>query len=111
MSTQTCDYVMWGIKQKFDEELNELLHDYMLDDIKIPDVIADGMSGEYMMLGKILRESPDLSSGGPGSLMLLDVSELPVLESEYRELFQQTFPDFVHLLDQPFRLIAFTHWS
>lgn len=112
MGTSTHVYTMWGVKIPWDDEFNEA-HELVYDDPDLPDMIFDGMSGEYVVLGKILFDSGDFRWGfDKGDIWkTIDPASLAKIESEYREAFCRKFPKFTHLLNQPFELHMFLHWS
>ena len=112
MGVSTNFYTIFGIKHDWQDDFNEA-YDEVYDDDDTPFVLSDGMSGEYMVFGKILFDSGDVRWGfeGGDGFKEIDVSKLPEIEREYRAAFINKFPNFKHLVDQPFKLMILAHYS
>ena len=112
MGISTHVYAILGVKIPWDEEFCDA-HELVYDDDNVPDLIFDGMSGEYIVLGKILFDSGDFRWGfEKGDIWkTVDNSRFAEIEKNYREEFSRKFPKFTHLLTQPFELHVFLHWS
>lgn len=41
----------------------------------------------------------------------LDLHKLDGMETEYKQEFCTLFPQFADLINQPFEILMFTHWS
>lgn len=110
MGIDVTVHTVFGVKTPWHDEF---VDDY--DDVyeKFPlDIIMDGMGGEYLIFGKNLFNSPNFRWGDGGdSLTEIDVSELPAIEAEYKQEFVKWFPQYASLIDKPFKIIAFTHYS
>jgi hypothetical protein len=105
-------YAVYGVRVAWNDEFSEA-HELVYDDDDLPDMIFDGMSGEYMMLGHILFDSGDFRWGFEnGDVMkTIDSSLFGKIEADYRAAFALKFTGFEHLLAQPFELHVFLHWS
>ena len=112
MGISTHVYAILGVKIPWDDEFNAA-HELVYDDPDVPDLIFDGMGGEYTVLGKILFDSGDFRWGfEKGDVWkTLDLSQFAEMEQDYRAAFARKFPEFTHLLSQPFELHVFLHWS
>ena len=103
-------YTVFGVKAPWNDEF---VDDY--DDVydKCPvDIIMDGMSGEYLILGKHIFSSPNFrwNDGDGDAMTFTGVSDFAKIEQEYRAEFAKWFPQHVNLLDDEFKLITFTHY-
>jgi hypothetical protein len=102
---------MYGVKIADNAEFNEA-YDEVYDDTDTPTVILDCYSGEYIILGKILYDSGDLRWEESGdSFVEIDLDSLPDIEKDYKTSFIDKFPQFASLLDAPFKLMTFVHYS
>jgi hypothetical protein len=111
MGTNINDYLVYGRKVLWD---NEFMDAYEKNwDDHIINVIADGMSGEYIVIGPIIWESYNHRWDGDSNTSFsdIDVFNLPKLEAEYKQMFREEYPEYSHWVDQPFTLFAFTHYS
>lgn len=119
MSTHINNYVVYGVKfDGYDDAFSDYYYGsdycskYHEEDGPV-DVILDGMSGNYMVFGKILSVSGNYGNEMPeaGEIIEVDISTLGAVETEYRKLFVENFPDFNYLIDnKPFKILVFTHW-
>lgn len=105
-------YGMFGVEHKWNDEFSDA-HDEVYDDADTPNVIMDGMGGDYMVFGEILYDSGDGRYGFEGAdpMKTYDVSELNAIEDKYKQAFLAKFPKFAELVSQPFKIIMFTHYS
>lgn len=108
MSVTRTIYVMCGKKIDFDEELYDLCHSN--NDALDGMVISDGKSGEYMVLGEVLVSFDGYEFG---EAVEIDVSpeRFVRIEAEFKDKFSRLAPGFDHLIDGPFGVIAFEHYS
>ena len=107
MSTDRVTYVMYGVKVKYDLDLSNWYYtefDYKSDNAEF---VMDGMSGEYMVFGKILAVFRDFK-GEP--FCEIDIDSLKQIEIEYKEKFATTFPGYDHYMNNRFMLLAFDHY-
>lgn len=112
MGIDTHVYGVWGIRiegypQDFSDAYEQVYEDLPLE------VIMDGMNGEYMIFGKRLFDSGNIRYGmddGDGCKQI-DLSDFADFEKEYKETFCKWLPEFKYYMEQPFRLIMFTHYS
>ncbi len=112
MGVSTHAYAVYGVKIPWREDFCDA-HELVYDDADLPDLIFDGMSGEYIVIGKILFDSGDFRWGFENGDIYksIDTSQLEKIEADYRKSFENKFPQFVHLISQPFSLQVFMHWS
>ena len=112
MGTSTHVYAVYGVKIPWDPDFCDA-HEEVYDDADLPDLVFDGMSGEYVVVGKILFDSGDFRWGfEKGDVAkVIDPTKLPEIEQEYKEQFKRKFPSFSSIVDQPFSLHVFLHWS
>lgn len=116
MGISTNYYTFYGIKHEYNAELGEFVEgDYVdaYDDEDLPTIIIDGMSGKYVILGKILFDSGDLRFGElEESYVEIDLNELDSVEMKYKQSFIKKFPNYSHLVnEQRFKLMTFVHYS
>jgi hypothetical protein len=102
---------VYGIKAPWSEQF---VDDY--DDVyeKCPvNLVMDGYGADYIIFGKHLFASPNFrwDADGGDSMTFTEVSDFPKIEQEYRAEFAKWFPQHTALLDAPFKLITFTHYS
>ena len=114
MGVSTNCYMVYGIKIDFDTEFLDYCDEHDLYNSDKLDVIVDGMSGEYIIVGKVLFDSGDVRYGfeGGDSFKSIDISLLANYEKTCREKFNESFHEFIHLIeDKKFELFGFTHYS
>lgn len=118
MGVSTTYYTVYGIKHDYDgikEFLEGPYEDAYYDDDTptiTPTIIVDSMSGEYAIFGKVLYDSGDLYEGEcKDSFVEIDLKTLPEIEASYKKEFITKFPEYSHLLDRPFKLMTFVHYS
>jgi hypothetical protein len=104
-------YTVYGVQIPMNEELMDHYDDIYNE--CTADMIIDGMGGEYIILGRILFNSPNFRWNDGDGDVRKDIlpEELPEIEREYRMDFARWFPDFTHLLEDRFRLMTLTHYS
>lgn len=116
MGVSTNIYTVYGITiDGFDKDLFEA-YDKIYNDADAPEIIMDGMGGDYTILGCVLFDSGDfrwgLEGGYPLTEVSLDDGHLKNLEEKYKENFVKKLPEFKHLVENvQFKLIMFTHYS
>lgn len=115
MGVSTNVYVYYGIKIDFNNELNDAFEDYWENNREnlLPDHVFDSMTGEYMVLGSRLYNGGDMRYGceDADGFTTLDLDKLDGMETEYKQEFCTLFPQFADLINQPFEILMFTHWS
>ena len=111
MGVSTNFYTYYGIQIPWNNKFYEV-YDEKYDDIH-SDIIVDGMGGNYMIFGVCLFDSGDYRWGfeDGDTFKEIDLKNLPSLEAEYKVLFKAEFPEFYHIIDQPFKLMSFVHFS
>lgn len=111
MGISTNFYTVYGVKIAWHDAFSEAYCD-IYDNCDLS-VILDGMGGEYMVLGHVLFDSGDLRWGfeNGDDFVKTNPQDLTKLEETYREKFAEIFPQFQHLLEQPFSILSFRHTS
>ena len=111
-------YTIYGVKLEYDEEFSEAIDD--ADDargIDLPDdfpfVLFDGMSGEYMILGKKLFDSGNFrwSTTDGDTCIETDPADLEKYRETYIKEFIKYFPKFRYLLDDEWQIISIIHYG
>lgn len=112
MGVSTNIYAVWGIKTPWNDEISNALDD-VYDDPDTPNIIMDGMGGKYMIFGTVLYDSGDFRWGmEDGDIYKeIDFSTLPEMEKTYKQEWLAKFPQFSNIIEQPFKLMMFTHFS
>ena len=112
MGVSTNIYGVWGIRMEYDHDFSAA-YDEVYDDARTPNVILDGMMGEYIVLGHQFYDSGDMRYGmeGGDQLATLSAQDMTKLEAEYKQRFVTVFPEFAHLVEPAFEVVVFTHWS
>lgn len=116
MGINTHYYTVYGVKIDFDDEFNEHMHEDNLYDIvkqsEYLDIISDGMSGEYMIIGKILFDSGDLRWGDvQDTFVEINPAWLKSYKVQATEEFMNYFPSYGYMLDNEWKLMTLVHYS
>jgi hypothetical protein len=106
MSIDTTFITIYGIKTEFINEISNIANEENFD--KVPFFIEDGMNGEYMVFGHKIFSGSDTGGDYFG---MIDIEDLVLLRTEYTEKFEKVFPDFLYILNQPWKIISFLHYS
>jgi hypothetical protein len=103
-------YTVYGVKVDYDNSLSDLMYegDQYAEFEKI--VIADGMGGEYMVIGAILFDSGDARWEPMEGFAEIDITDLPGKQAEVREQFTRLAEPYARLLDAPWKLMTFVHY-
>jgi hypothetical protein len=110
MGISTNYYTVHGIKLPWNNEFAEA-HNEVYDD-DTPFVLFESYECEYIILGTPLFDSGDLRwMEIEDNFTEIDLSVLSSLESKYKQEFITKFPEFVLLVEQPFKLMTFVHYS
>ena len=111
MGISTHYYTVHGVNLPWNDEFTEA-YDEVYDDDDTPFVLLESMCGEYIILGTTLYDSGDLRWGDmKDTFVEIDLDTLPALESKYKQEFTAKFPEFASLVEQPFKLMTFVHYS
>ena len=111
MGISTHYYTFHGVKLPCNDEFTEA-YDEVYDDDDTPLVLLESMCGAYIVLGNTLYDSGDLRwSEVKDTFVEIDLDTLPALESKYKQEFIAKFPEFASLVEQPFKLMTFVHYS
>jgi hypothetical protein len=115
MGVSTECVVYWGIALDWDDQLNQTFEEFWDQnrEKELPGHVFDSMTGEYMVLGCNLWNGGDIRYGMENGdpFTQLDVGKLPLMEAEYKQKFCSQFPELAQLMDQPFQLLMFAHYS
>lgn len=121
MGIDTRVYTVYGVKVDWDDSFNQAITDYIDPDDgpplhtkeELPDIVGDYMGGKYFIIGKILFKTSSFRWGGYEDDIMkeIDPAFLEEYENDYRSQFKQFFPKHYHLLNYPFKIITFMHFS
>lgn len=112
MGTDTRFYLMYGISLDWDAAFNDAFEEYQGNGGDMDDFGAlDYMCGKNMKIGVVLGKSANARWDPPDIDVNLDIDTLPLLKVEYILRFHKHFPEYVHLLDKPWNIMAFTYYS
>lgn len=112
MGVSTNFYTIYGLKIDWNEEFSEA-YEEVYNDSDTPFVLMDGMGGEYMIFGEVLFNSGDDRWGFEHGDTFKEIHTHKLLEiqKEYTDKFYAKFPDFLHLIAPPFKLMTLAHYS
>lgn len=117
MGINTHYYTVYGVKvQGYDNELSEELYATNLCDTiessEELDIIMDGMSGSYMIFGKILFDSGDLRwNDFEDTFVEINLDHLPAYKTVATNAMGQHLPNFKHYLEGGWKLMTLVHYS
>jgi hypothetical protein len=110
MSVDLSFYTVFGLKSDWNDDFIDAYNEiYETFDGNTVEVVMDGMCGEYIVFGEVL--SSDSQFQEDTSFTEINISALEDRETRYKTKFKEDYPDFYHLIDKPFKLICFTHYS
>lgn len=112
MGISTNIYGYFGIKTEWNSEFSEA-YEEVYNDTDTPLMLFESMGGKYMIFGHRLYNSGDFRYGMEDGdvFKTIDLNTLPELEAKYKEEFIKKFPQFASIMDAPFQLMIFTHYS
>ena len=114
MGVETNFYTVLGAKFEWDDDFYSLYEELeeAAPGLTI-NIIFDYMSGEYFVIGKELFDSGSARWGfeDGDTFNEYTLEELAQFEKEYKEEFSKLFPNFLHLIKDPFKIITFMHCS
>lgn len=110
MGVSTNVYTVYGVQVEWDDDLFEALDD-LYDDPNCPFNICDGMGGEYIVLGVLLYDSGDFRWGEMNYSKSIDISTLETIRQSYIDNFKKMIPWKSHLIEVPWKLECFVHYS
>lgn len=105
-------YGVWGIRiEGYPQDFSEA-YDAVYDTCPL-EIIMDGMNGEYMIFGEKLFDSGNIRYGmeDGDECRLINPDSFKLLEEEYKKEFCKWFPQFKYMMEAPFQMIMFTHYS
>lgn len=117
MSVDLSFYTMFGLKSDWNDDFIDAYNKiyetsrYWLPTVNgnTVDVVMDGMGGEYIVFGEVICCTSQYDADT--SFTEIDISALEDRETRYKTKFKEDYPDFYHLIDKPFKLICFAHYS
>ncbi len=111
MGVSTTMYTVFGVKIQFDSDfIDQAEADGVYHTLE-KYIIADGMGGEYIVVGKVLFDSGDMRWDAPEGFEEIDVTALEDGRAEVVAAFNEHLPDRRGILDQPWKLFSFVHYS
>lgn len=115
MGINTHYYTVYGIKHhEYTGEMCEALDEkyFGLESNPDVDVIADGMGGNYTIIGKILFDSGDLRYNDiEDTFVEINPAHLKMYKVKATNAFKQLFPDLAHLTEGEWKLMTLVHYS
>ena len=121
MGLSTHYYTVYGVHiNKYDNALSEVLYEEenrysLFEDGTLPEdfgMIMDGMSGEYMVFGKILFDSGDLRwNDFKDTFVEVSLDKFADYRLDYMRKFSEHFPEFDEYLEDDWKLMTFMHLS
>jgi hypothetical protein len=124
MGINTNCYCYWGVKTAWSNEFSDASeavyeaniakygYGKLTSDADV-DNKADCMGAEYMIFGKQLWDSGDARWNEMVNETQTEINGeiLQAWRTEYIEHFKSLYPDQLHLIDVPWKLINFVHYS
>ena len=115
MGVDTYFMTMYGVKTDWTDEFSDAYEDAYSDSddngARLPHVVMDGMMGEYVVFGVSLLETESMRWEAPSGFVEVDINDLDKDREAYIKHFTETFPAFAHLVDKPWKVISFVHYS
>lgn len=106
-------YAYYGVKIEYDAAFAEA-YEEVYQSIDSESILFDGMSGEYIVIGKRLWDSGDARysySDSAGFVKTpLDVDYLATVRKEFKDSFKELLPNWMHIVDQKWELLCFPHF-
>ena len=115
MGINTHYYTVYGIKHpEYTNELSETL-DEKYDELEANpdvDVIADGMGGQYTIIGKILFDSGDLRYNDiEDTFVEINPAHLKMYKVKATNAFNELLPDLKHMTEGEWKLMTLVHYT
>ncbi len=112
MGVDTRFYAVYGVcMTEWDDAFyDEYDEKYDLTEGKCP-IVFDGMSGEYFVMGHQFMETESMRYEMPYGFTSIDPMDLEEYKQEYISNFHDVFPNWTHLLDGPWEIHVFVHYS
>lgn len=115
MGVDTYFMTMYGVKTDWSDEFSDAYEEaYSASDdngASLPYVVQDDMCGVYMVFGVSILETDSMRWEAPRGFVEVDINELDSDREAYIKHFTEIFPDFTHLVDKPWKVITFVHYS
>lgn len=112
MGVSTNFYTICGIKIDWNEEFHDA-YDEVYNDKDTPNVLFECYGCKYIIFGKVLFNSGDARRGfeDGDSFKEIDLTKLSAIETDYKTAFANKFPQFAHLMSEPFKVMTLAHYS
>lgn len=112
MGISTNFYTICGIKINWNDDFSEA-YEEVYNDSDTPHVLFECYACKYMIFGERLFDSGDYRWGFEGGdhFKEIDLSKLSEIEANYKKQFVEKFPQFKHLMEQPFKVMTLVHYS
>lgn len=104
MGVDITNYVVYGIKREYTEDLSDVVEECYENNI---DMVADGMCGDYVVFGPILSQIEENSND---NFKTVDINDLEEKREQYMKDFTKLFPDHAHILDGEWKILSFAHY-
>ncbi len=104
MGVDTTVYTIHGIRIPYDDKLTDIL--YERDSLN-EYYIADGMNGEYIIIGAILTSFDQYSEG----FEEIDISSFGDRRAKVIRKFKEEMPELVQRIDTEWSLFSFIHFA
>lgn len=111
-------YSYWGVRTEWNDDVNERRNELDLDHDVAPaddvEILADGMSCEYMVFGVRLYDSGDARWGEMTNSNEVEINDaiLEQMRSTYMSNFKTLYPEqYEWLASKPWRLVNLVHYS
>lgn len=115
MGINTHYYTVYGVKiDGYPEDFSEA-YDEKYDEVQNHpdfDVIADGMGGSYIIIGKVLFDSGDLRYNDiEDAYVEIDTTWLKSYKVKSKKAFLEMFPEYEDYMNLEWKLMTFVHYS
>ncbi len=109
MGVDTRFITLYGIKRTY-EECESLLEEDDGESSTL-DFIVDGYDTQYVYLGHIFLKTASMRWDAPEGEISIDIDKLKEYKKKYTAEFRDSYPDYIHLLDGPWYIHSFVHYS
>jgi hypothetical protein len=103
MGVDTTYYTMHGVVIDDEEFIDKFMNDH--DSIEVEHVY-DGMCGTYIVFGEILAVHDIYTN-----MREIDIQSLAERREKYIKVFVEEYPDLAWVMEKPFKIISFVHFS
>lgn len=106
MGVDNTYYTMHGVVIHDEDFIDKFMNDH--DSIEVEHVY-DGMCGKYIVFGEILAVH-DIYSDDT-DMREIDIQSLFERREKYIKAFVEEYPDLAWVMEKPFKIISFVHYS